>query len=123
MDSPRITDSLVACTASGAFTAMRRAQSKARSSSSSSGTISLIRPIRSASSAGNASAVSRNAIAAGNGICRGRRAVVPPPANRPRLGSITPKLACSVATRMSTPPSISMPPATHGPLMAATIGL
>jgi hypothetical protein len=49
--------------------------------------------------------------------------VVPPPANRPRFGSITPKVARSVARRMSTPPSISMPPATHGPSTAAMIGL
>ena len=48
---------------------------------------------------------------------------MPPPAKSPRLGSITPNVACSVAMRMSMPPSISMPPATHGPLTAAMIGL
>ena len=62
-------------------------------------------------------------MAAGKASCRGRRAVVPPPANSPRFGSITPNCALGVAMRMSTPPSISMPPATHGPSMAATIGL
>ena len=62
-------------------------------------------------------------MAAGNGIWRGRRTVVPPPANRPRLGSMTPKVASGVAMRMSMPPSISMPPATQGPPTAAMIGL
>ncbi len=49
--------------------------------------------------------------------------MVPPPAKRPRLGSRTPKVAVSAATRMSQPPSISIPPATQVPLTAATIGL
>ena len=49
--------------------------------------------------------------------------MVPPPANRPRLGSITPKVALSEATRRSQPPSISMPPATQVPLTAAMTGL
>lgn len=62
-------------------------------------------------------------MAAGNASWRGRRAVVPPPANRPRLGSIIPNVARAVAMRMSTPPNISMPPATQGPSMAAMIGL
>jgi len=62
-------------------------------------------------------------MAAGKGICRGSRTVVPPPANSPRLGSSTPKVAVSAATRMSQPPSISIPPATHVPLTAAMIGL
>ena len=62
-------------------------------------------------------------MAAGNDSCRGSRAVVPPPANKPRFGSITPNLAFGVAMRMSIPPSISMPPATHGPFTAATMGL
>ncbi len=62
-------------------------------------------------------------MAAGKGIWRGRRTVVPPPAKRPRLGSRTPKVAVSAATRRSHPPSISMPPATQVPLTAATIGL
>ena len=62
-------------------------------------------------------------MAAGNAIWRGRRTVVPPPANRPRLGSITPNTDRSVAMRMSVPPSISMPPATQGPSTAAMIGL
>ena len=62
-------------------------------------------------------------MAAANGTWRGRRAVVPPPANRPRLGSSTPKVARVDATLMSTPPSISIPPATHGPSMAAMTGL
>ena len=62
-------------------------------------------------------------MAAGNGTWRGSRTVVPPPANRPRLGSMTPKVALGLAMRMSTPPSISIPPATHGPFTAATIGL
>ena len=86
-------------------------------------TISLSRPSSSARLAGNASAVRRNSIAAGNAIWRGSRAVVPPPANSPRFGSITPNAALGVAMRMSTPPSISMPPATHGPSIAAMIGL
>ena len=62
-------------------------------------------------------------MAAGKLSCRGRRTVVPPPANSPRLGSMTPKVASGVAMRMSTPPSISIPPATHGPPTAAMIGL
>ena len=62
-------------------------------------------------------------MAAGNGSWRGSRTVVPPPANRPRLGSITANLASGHAMRMSTPPSISMPPAMQGPLTAAMIGL
>ena len=62
-------------------------------------------------------------MAAGNGTWRGRRTVVPPPANRPRLGSMTPKYASGTATRRSQPPSISMPPATHAPFTAAMIGL
>ena len=62
-------------------------------------------------------------MAAGHGIWRGRRTVVPPPANRPRFGSITAKVAVSLATRRSVPPSISMPPATQVPLTAAMIGL
>jgi hypothetical protein len=62
-------------------------------------------------------------MAAGKASWRGSRTVVPPPANRPRLGSITPKVARSVARRMSVPPSISMPPATQGPSTAAMIGL
>ncbi len=36
---------------------------------------------------------------------------------------MTPNLAFVVAMRMSIPPSISIPPATHGPFTAATIGL
>ena len=48
---------------------------------------------------------------------------MPPPAKSPRLGSITPKVAVSAATRRSVPPSISMPPATQVPLTAAMIGL
>ncbi len=68
------------------------------------------------------SAHSRNSIASGNGICRGRRTVVPPPANRPRFGSMTANFASGHATRMSTPPSISMPPAAQKPLTAAMIG-
>ena len=62
-------------------------------------------------------------MAAGQGTCRGSRTVVPPPANSPRLGSITPKVAVSLATRRSVPPSISMPPATQVPLTAAMMGL
>ena len=62
-------------------------------------------------------------MAAGNASCRGRRTVVPPPANSPRLGSITPNDAMGDAMRMSMPPSISMPPATQWPFTAATIGL
>ena len=62
-------------------------------------------------------------MAAGNGTCRGRRTVVPPPAKSPRLGSITANVAVSAATRRSVPPSISMPPATHVPFTAATMGL
>ena len=62
-------------------------------------------------------------MAAGKASWRGSRTVVPPPAKRPRLGSITPNLALVVATRMSMPPSISMPPATQGPFTAAMIGL
>ena len=62
-------------------------------------------------------------MAAGNASWRGSRTVVPPPANRPRLGSITPNVAVGEAMRMSMPPSISMPPATHGPFTAAMIGL
>ena len=62
-------------------------------------------------------------MAAGQGIWRGRRTVVPPPANSPRLGSITPNVAVSLATRRSVPPSISMPPATQTPFTAAMIGL
>ena len=49
--------------------------------------------------------------------------MVPPPANSPRFGSSTPKVAVSAATRRSHPPSISMPPATQVPLTAAMIGL
>jgi hypothetical protein len=48
---------------------------------------------------------------------------VPPPANSPRFGSITANRASGVATRMSVDPSISIPPATHTPFTAATIGL
>ena len=48
--------------------------------------------------------------------------MVPPPANRPRLGSITANFASGHATRMSTPPSISMPPAVQKPFTAAMIG-
>ena len=62
-------------------------------------------------------------MAAGKGIWRGSRTVVPPPANSPRLGSMTPKYASGTATRRSHPPSISMPPATHAPFTAAMIGL
>ncbi len=62
-------------------------------------------------------------MAAGYGIWRGSRTVVPPPANRPRLGSITANVAVSDATRISVPPSISMPPATQVPFTAAMIGL
>ena len=62
-------------------------------------------------------------MAAGQGTWRGRRTVVPPPAKSPRLGSITPKVAVSLATRRSVPPSISMPPATQTPFTAAMIGL
>jgi hypothetical protein len=36
---------------------------------------------------------------------------------------MTPNVALVAATRMSMPPSISMPPATQWPLTAATIGL
>ena len=69
------------------------------------------------------SAHSRNSIACGHGIWRGRRTVVPPPANSPRLGSITANFASGHATRMSQPPSISIPPAVQKPFTAAITGL
>ena len=62
-------------------------------------------------------------MACGHGIWRGSRTVVPPPANRPRFGSITANFASGHATRMSTPPIISMPPAVQNPLTAAITGL
>ena len=92
MPRPSHTLCLVACTASGALAVMRRANSYALSSSCSRGTIALSNPISYARSAGMRSAHSRNSIACGNGIWRGSRTVVPPPANRPRLGSITANL-------------------------------
>ena len=45
------------------------------------------------------------------------------PAKSPRLGSITANFASGHATRMSQPPSISIPPAVQNPFTAATIGL
>ena len=58
-----------------------------------------------------------------NGIWRGSRTVVPPPANSPRLGSMTAKVASGQAMRMSVPHSISIPPAVQNPFTAAMIGL
>ena len=48
---------------------------------------------------------------------------MPPPANRPRFGSITANFASGHTTRMSQPPSISMPPAVQKPFTAAITGL
>ncbi len=47
---------------------------------------------------------------------------MPPPANSPRFGSMTANCASGHATRMSTPPSISIPPAVQKPFTAAMIG-
>ncbi len=114
---------MVAETASGAFSVIRAAHSYARSRSWARGTISLSSPISNARVAGTGSAVSRNSMAAAHGICRGRRALVPPLAKMPRLGSSIPNTASGHAMRMSVPFKSSMPPATHGPFTAATIGL
>src|SRR6185437_1222230 len=74
---PRSALSFVAAMASGAFAVILAAQSRARSMSWCRGTISLSNPSSSARVAGIGSAVSRNSIAAGHAIWRGRRAVVP----------------------------------------------
>ena len=120
---PRSALSFVAATASGAFSVMRAAQSRARSRSWWRGTISLSSPSSSARVADTGSAVSRNSIAAGQGIWRGSSALVPPLAKMPRRGSSMPNTASGLASRMSVPLSISIPPATHGPFTAAMIGL
>ncbi len=114
----------VACTARGALAMMRRGVRRVRPRADRpAGTTAFNRPISSARCAGTRSAHSRNSIACAHGICRGSRTVVPPPAKSPRLGSMTANFASGHATRMSHPPSISMPPAVQKPLTAAMTGL
>ena len=118
-------DSLVACTASGRVGAGCGAPTRRPGPSARPGsTISLMQArARARARPGTASAVSRNSIAAGNGDLPRQ------PDGRAAAGEQTPlglhhaEGALGVAMRMSMPPSISMPPATHGPSMAAMIGL
>src|SRR5439155_4585236 len=112
---------LVTWTASGPLAATLDASSTAASISWSEGTTRLTSPTAWARAASMASPVSPSS----NAMASGMRAlsVVPPPAGKsPRLTSARPNLACSAATIRSHKRASSQPPATAGPLTAATTG-
>ena len=123
-DRPRSTDSLVACTASGAF-ARDAVRPLERPVHEHLGLDDLVDEAELERPAGRERLGGEQELHGRRegelaGQAGGRAAAGEEPPLRLHHAE---RGALGVAMRMSTPPSISMPPATHGPSMAAMIGL
>lgn len=108
--------------ASGAFTAIRPANSIASFSNWSCGTVRETSPMRAASAAPMTSPVNNSSAAFCGPTMRGRIIMPPTSVTRPRLMKISPNCALSEAMRISANSVSSIPQPTATPFTAAMIG-